>query len=686
MASSTDMPWGERADMEPTILEALAEAIVIVDDNQRIETLNSAAVRMCGYDSGEVIGHPVGMLLRQPLREQEQTQFRILFQDDQDDGVSVRQGELVGVRKNGVTVPMQWVVSRTRVRRRRSFVCVIKDISERKKIEARLQASEAFKQELGLAKERAEAAARTKSEFLATMSHEIRTPLNAILGTLNLLLDTPLTKKQRSFAKTAEESGKALLTIINDILDLSKIEAGRLELEPVDFDVIQMVENIVELLAPRAHGKHIEIASLLNPDVPRCIHGDAGRLRQILLNLAGNAIKFTHAGGVVIRLSMEGRGGDRLWLCFEVSDTGIGIPKAVQATLFERFSYSHSRRYEGTGLGLAISRRLAEMMGGKIGFSSREGQGSTFWFTVECGLAKQIPPAPNVPSLLGYHVLIAENNPVSRYVHETQLKAWGMRVTSVSSGSVALKALCEAAEQGTPFAAALIDQRLPDVSGEDLGLTLSRLPALAGTHPLLMTIMDASSISARVRKLGFYACLTKPLRQASLYRWLCVAVGLLSEDGAEIKRAEDKLSQRPVARKGRLLLVEDNRINQAVAVAMLEKAGYQVDAVGNGLEAIQALSKLPYDLVLMDLSMPEMDGFEATVEIRRLPGPQGRVPIIAMTANVLPEDRARCLAIGMNDFITKPVDRPKLLEIIGRWLSEVSREADGSAIQKALDA
>jgi CheY-like chemotaxis protein/HPt (histidine-containing phosphotransfer) domain-containing protein len=545
-------------------------------------------------------------------------------------------------------------------------VAVIRDISERKQFEA----------ELHSAKEQAETTSRAKSDFLANMSHEIRTPLSAILGTLSLLLETSLTKKQRSFAETAHESGKALLTIVNDILDFSRIEAGRLRLEAVNFDVVQTVESIAELLSIRAYNKRIEIVTFIHPDVPRWLRADEGRLRQILLNLAGNAIKFTRSGGVAIEVSFVKGEAERLWLRFEVTDTGIGIPQTMQDKLFERFCYSQSRKEEGAGLGLAISRRLVEMMGGEIGFSSSEGQGSIFWFTLVCTPASLTLPLSTLPSLAGLRVLLVEENPVSLRIHERQLRAWHMEVTGVDSGSAALRLLHESCWQDSPFDVVLIDQWLPDVSGEELGITLSHLPALANTHPILMTVMDASTISARIRKVGFYASLTKPVRQASLYRWVGVSAGLLKDSSLEsevTKKTSAEATRRP-QRRGRLLLVEDDQVNQAVAVTMLEKVGYQVDTVNNGVKAIKAVRTAAYDMVLMDLAMPEMDGIEATEQIRRLPGQAGQIPVIAMTASALPENRDRCIAAGMNDYLTKPIDRTQMLAVIDRWLSAAQGE------------
>ncbi|PWV58453.1 hybrid sensor histidine kinase/response regulator [Plasticicumulans acidivorans] len=668
----------ESEGLKSAMLASALDAIIMTDQDGSILEFNPAAEHMFGYARQDVLGQPMAQHLIPPRLRAEHERGMARYLEYGEKRIIGRRVEVQAMRADGSEFAAEIAVSSTISGDETLFTAFVRDITERREAEEALR----------VASEQAEAANRAKSEFLATMSHEIRTPMNAVLGTLTLLLDTPLSEEQRNFAETASESGKALLTIINDILDFSKIEAGRLDLESTEFDLVPLVEGVAELLAPRAHGKHIEISTWIENGLPQRLSADAGRLRQILLNLAGNAVKFTRKGGVtmhVMRDSTATAGHFRLRV--EIQDTGIGIPREAQPKLFEKFSQtdpSHSRKYGGTGLGLAISRRLVELMGGEIGFTSTPGQGSVFWFTIECALAGGDPAqaALDLKVLAGIRVLIVEDNPVSRRTRELELQGWGLRVSSVANGMAALDALRDARTAGEPFAVALIDQWLADMRGEELGQAILREPALADTALILMAIMGSPSIAQRVRRMGFHASLTKPVRQQSLYRWLCAAIG--ASDAEEIRLREEREREvrppstptpTPAKRNGRILLVEDSQVNQTVAIAMLKKAGYQVDAVGNGIEAVHAVRTLPYDLVLMDLAMPEMDGFEATAEIRHLSGAERDLPIIAMTANALPGDRERCLAAGMDDYLTKPIDRMQMLATLDRWLAQTAASA-----------
>ncbi|MEA2626767.1 MAG: two-component system, sensor histidine kinase and response regulator, partial [Candidatus Binatota bacterium] len=629
-----------------TVVEASLDPIAINSHPEGVYLdINRAFEQWSGFTREEVLGRRPADLGFFPDRESLTRFLRELAEKG-----TVHNVEIAFRMRDGTIRDTLFSAAMVELAGRRLILSFTRDISERKEI----------LEDLRQAREAALEASRLKSEFLANMSHEIRTPMNGVIGMTGLLLDMDLPPQQREFVSIIRSSGEALLTIINDILDFSKIESGRMDLEMIDFDLPTSIAEALELLADKAHGKDLELAYLLHPSLPACVNGDPGRLRQVLVNLVSNALKFTQAGEVVVRARVACEDDRDVLVRIEVEDTGLGISPADQERLFTPFTQvdaSTTRKFGGTGLGLSISKRLCEMMGGEIGVRSELGKGSTFWFTIRLGksLAPEVAPEPPV-ELAGLRALVVDDNATNREILRLQLSGWGLEVDTAEGAAPALE-MAVSAPAERPYALAILDYLMPGLDGIGLARAIRSQPKLARLPLILLTSAGQRGQAAKARSAGVFAYLLKPVRPSQLLA--CIKEVLSGErpakPGAAPLVTRHTLAEQQARARPRILVAEDNVTNQKVAALILERLGYRVDIVANGREAVDAILRLPYDAVLMDCQMPEMDGFEATREIRRREDHGRRVPIIAVTARALQEDREHCLEAGMDDYVSKPV-------------------------------
>lgn len=666
-----------REDQHRTILATVNEAFVTIDESSRILEWNRQAEATFGWSRQEAVGRLLTETIIPPRYHEAHLRGIEHFLKTGEGPVLNKRLELSALHQNGYEFPVEITIAAIPQGDTYLFSAFVHDITAQKQA----------REELLRAKEAAETSSHAKSDFLANMSHEIRTPMNAIVGMSELLLDTNLTPVQREYAAIVQESADSLLALVNDILDFSKIEAGRFQLETSIFDLRDSIGDTMKTLAVRAHRGGLELAYHVAPDLPELLVGDRNRLRQVIVNLAGNAIKFTKRGEVVVDVECQERGDHDILLHFSVKDTGIGIPPEKQERIFRAFEQadtSTTREYGGTGLGLAIASRLVDLMEGRIWVDSQVGRGSTFHFTARFTLphADETPPrrAP-AERLQGLRVLVVDDHATNCRILEEMLRMWRMQPETRARGSEALEALRESRRAGREFDLVLLDSNMPEMDGFDVAEMIRHDPELRPTGMIMLTSSDRPEEGERCKGLGIAAYLTKPVKQSELMDAIATLMGAVEPR----RPAAPSLSEvgghlRPL----RILLAEDSLVNQKLTQAQLKPHGHTIVVANNGKEALEQATSQPFDLILMDVQMPEMDGFDATRAIRERERETGEhVPIVAMTAHALKGDRERCLEAGMDDYISKPVRIKDLFDCLEKLLAALP-EAGGAAT-KARD-
>ncbi|MFH1132555.1 MAG: response regulator [Pseudomonadota bacterium] len=660
------------------MVDSMADALVVFKPNGTVDRINNETCKLLGFNREELLGKTSEDLFAEEITEgfgeEAHRGIRSVSVVEKVGEDSIHDRRVLGKCKDGDVIPMTVTASAMRGAEGNALgvVCVARDMRD----ELRLIDAEA---EAKAAQE----SAKMKGQFLANMSHEIRTPMNGVIGMAALLQETELDEEQREYVETINNSGDALLTIINDILDFSKIEAGKMNLESVDFDLRNTVEDTVQIVAEKAHQKGLELACLVHPDMPASVTGDPSRLRQILTNLLGNAVKFTEEGRIVICVDVVREEDESVLVKVQVEDTGIGMTPESKKRVFESFIQSDAsttRKYGGTGLGLTISKELVELMGGEIGVESEIGKGSTFWFCVPLLRRPplEVPETGELPGLYDLRVLVIDQHEASRRGLEMQLKSFGMGVNTAGSGADGIELLRVGKKEGRPYKLAFIEIEMPGIDGFTVAREIKADSEIANI-PLVMLSASRERGQGQIsREVGAAGYLTKPVRFSKLNEFVATVLGRVDneKDGPVRLVTRHDFSEKEAGRRARVLVVEDNPVNQRVAVLLLEKLNCRVDVAENGRQAVEAVARSQYDLVLMDCQMPEMDGFEATREIRKKEKKgEKSLPIVAMTASVLPDDRKKSVEAGMDDFVSKPVKKGDLEGVLRRW---VKPEKQGS--------
>jgi two-component system sensor histidine kinase/response regulator len=650
-----------------TISDRASYGSAISDLEGNLIYINESFAQMHGYTPGELIGKNLSVFHNEEQMKNVERLNKQLVQK----GSYVAE-EVWHKRKDSTVFPtlMTATVIKDEKEKPLLLAATATDITERKRSEEKLRK----------AKEQAEEANQLKSEFLTNMSHEIRTPMNAIIGMTGITLDTDLTEEQREYLDIVKESGYALLGLIDDILDLSKIEAGGVKVETIDFDLRTTIEGVADTLAARASTKGLELACMIHRGVPTLLRGDPGRLRQVLMNLGGNAVKFTEKGEVVIRAEVLEETKEQAALLFSVTDTGVGIFKDKQKKIFESFTQadgSATREYGGTGLGLSISKRLVELLGGQIGVESQPEKGSRFWFTItfekQKGFKEILLTLP--PDIRGMRMLVVDDNKTNRTILIKMLESFGCCAEAAESGAKALQVLKKAAHKEKLFDLVLLDMQMPEIDGEQTLRSIKDNPEIKDVTVIIVASVGVGAVTSRLEDLGCAGYLMKPVKQSQLFDTI---ITVLSQHKNKVREKPIPIVTRHIVeeqkrRAVRILLAEDNPMNQKFAITLLKKAGYGVDAVGNGRMVIEVLKQRDYDLILMDVQMPQMNGFEATKAIREREGESKHTPIIAMTAHAMKGDREQCLQAGMDDYIAKPIEPQELFDAIEKWVKSSDR-------------